>query len=201
MRKFMLILSALMCVAILLVQAPAQPPGSKDKAKDFSNSTIVTAIMEFDKDKTGRVTKEQVTDVRLHRLFDQADVNKKGVVTREQLAALAAKLETEFVPSGGGGPGKDGKGKDGKGKGGKGGPGGFGKGGPPQPGQILPPFLQESLNLTADQKKQLDGLQQEVDAKLGKILTIEQKNQLKEMRERGPGGPQGKGGPGKGPGG
>src|SRR6266498_1243311 len=66
-----------------------------------------------------------------------------------------------------------------------GGPGGF-----PQPGQVLPGFLQERLNLTAEQKKQLDELQKEVDAKLAKILTTEQKKTLQETRDRfnGPGG-------------
>src|SRR5262245_51841320 len=38
-----------------------------------------------------------------------------------------------------------------------GGPGGFG--GPPQPGQILPAFLRDTLTLTDDQKKDLDELQ------------------------------------------
>jgi hypothetical protein len=73
----------------------------------------------------------------------------------------------------------------------------------PQPGQILPPFLREQLNLTADQQKQLDELQKEVDAKLSKILTDEQKAQIKEMAERGPGrgGPGGPGGDRGGPGG
>ena len=58
----------------------------------------------------------------------------------------------------------------------------------PRPGQILPPFVQEMLQLTATQKTQLDALQKDVDTKLGKILTDEQKQQLKEFQERGPGG-------------
>jgi Spy/CpxP family protein refolding chaperone len=46
------------------------------------------------------------------------------------------------------------------------------------------------LNLTAEQRKQLDELQKDVDTKLGKILTAEQKKQLEEMRPGiGPGGP------------
>jgi hypothetical protein len=171
-----------------------------------------------------------VTDERLHRLFDMADTNKDGVVTKEELMALAAKLEAEvgeggrrggpaFGGPGGRGPGGPGGfgGPDGpgdRGPGGPGGPGGRGPGGfggPPQPGQVLPPFLQERLNLTDAQKKQLEELQKEVDGKLAKILTDEQKKQLKEMREGfgrggrgGPGGrgPGGPGGPGgRGPGG
>lgn len=83
----------------------------------------------------------------------------------------------------------------GGGRGGPGGPGGFGGpgrggrggfGGPPQPGQILPTFLQERLNLTAEQKKQLEELQKTTDGKLAKILTDEQQKQLKE-RPEGPG--------------
>jgi hypothetical protein len=64
-----------------------------------------------------------------------------------------------------------------------GGPGGFGGPfSPPQPGQILPQFLQDVLSMSADQKKQLEQLQKEVDARLAKILTPEQNKQLQEMR-------------------
>jgi hypothetical protein len=67
----------------------------------------------------------------------------------------------------------------------------------PQPGQILPRFLQEQLKLTADQKKDVEKLQKDADAKLEKILTEEQNKMLKEMRQRfgrpgaGPGVPPG----------
>ena len=85
------------------------------------------------------------------------------------------------------------------GPGGPGGPGG-GRFGPPMPGQVLPVFLQEQLNLTDEQKKKIESLQKEVDSQLAKILTDEQKKQMQEMRDRGPGGPGGRFGPG-GPGG
>jgi outer membrane protein assembly factor BamB len=71
---------------------------------------------------------------------------------------------------------------------------GFGRGGPggfrgfPQPGQILPPSLQESLKLTDEQKKQREELQKQVDARLDKILTAEQNKQFKEIRDRFSGG-------------
>jgi hypothetical protein len=66
----------------------------------------------------------------------------------------------------------------------------------PRPGDLLPPFLQDTLGLTAEQKKQLEQLQKEADEKLATILTADQNKQLKEMRERGPGmfGPMGGGG-------
>ena len=74
--------------------------------------------------------------------------------------------------------------------------------GPPRPGEILPPMLQDRLELTSEQKAQLAALQKEVDGKLETILNDDQKAQLKTMRERGPGrfGPPG-GGRGPGPGG
>jgi Spy/CpxP family protein refolding chaperone len=65
---------------------------------------------------------------------------------------------------------------------------------------VLPQFVVESLNLTADQKKQLEALQKDVDARLAKILTAEQKKQLEEMGP-GRGGPGGRGPGGRGPGG
>jgi hypothetical protein len=261
MRKVIRLLPAVVCVVALLSQATAQPPAGKatqepgkEKAKDFSNSSIVTRMMAFDKNKDGKLTKDEVTDIRLHRLFDQADANKDGVVTKEELMALAAQREAEIGQGGGRGPGGPGGfggpggrgpgGPGGRGPGGPGGPGGArgrgpggpdapggargrdpagpggrepggpgapggrgpggpgGFGGPPQPGQVLPPFLQARLNLTAQQKTQLDELQKEVDSKLGKILTDEQKNQLKEMRQGfGPGGPGGRGPDGVPPGG
>jgi hypothetical protein len=203
MRKLKRIVVVIACAMALVLPAAAQPPGakpadgpSKDKAKDFSKSSIVTRMMAFDKNKDGQLTRDEVTDERLLRLFDMADTNKDGVVTKEELMALAAKLEAAIGDERGG-PGGFGPGGPGGrgGPGGPGGPGGFGPGGPPQPGQVLPPFLQEQLKLTAEQKKQLADLQKEVDDKLGKILTDDQKKQLKEMRGgfgpggRGPGGP------------
>jgi hypothetical protein len=89
-----------------------------------------------------------------------------------------------------------------KGGGGKGGgPGGFQPFMPPQPGEILPAFLQDALKLTDEQKKQLADAQKDVDAKLSKILTADQKKTLENMRPgKGGFGPPG-GGPGGFPGG
>lgn len=90
-------------------------------------------------------------------------------------------------------PGQRPEGRPGaEGRGGPGGPGGFARGGMMQPGQILPPFLVEQLKLSEDQKKDLAKLQKETDEKLDKLLTDDQRKQLKEMRERGPGGDRGR---------
>jgi hypothetical protein len=181
----------------LLTFAAAQQP--KDgKAPPPASKDLVARMMAFDKNKDGKLSKDEITDRRLLRLFDRADADKDGVVTKEELTALAAHMAEDDTAGGGrrGGFGPPGGPPGGPGgpPGGRG-PGGFGP--PPPPGQILPPFLRDRLKLTAEQKKQVDDLQKEVEGKLGKILTAEQKKQLKDMREGfgrgGPGGPRGRG--------
>jgi hypothetical protein len=196
----LLVIVMLSAAALVSAQQGDKKKGDKaDKADKSGADAFVAKLMAFNKKKDGKLTKEELTDERLHRLFDRADANKDGVVTKEELVAL---YEKEFAQ--GGGPGKGGPDKGGKGKG----KGGFdkgwpqdrgGRGGPPQPGQVLPEFLQDELEMTDAQKKDLAALQKEVDAKLDKILTKKQKEQLKELRERGPGGPGDRGGPDRGP--
>jgi hypothetical protein len=210
MLQFVRALLALVCAVGMIAPLAAQPPGGRPpegrgQAKDPSASSLVTRMMAFDKNGDGKLTKDEITDPRLLRLFEQADTNGDGVVTREELVALAAKLEGQGGQRDerGGARGADdrrgpdgppgGRGPEGRGPGG---PGGFG--GPPQPGLVLPPPVQDRLNLTADQKKQLEALQKEVDGKLAKILTDAQMKQLKEMQQAGPGG---RGAGGRGPGG
>ncbi len=94
------------------------------------------------------------------------------------------------------------------------GPGGFAA--LPLPGQLISASTLKSLKPTAEQKKQLDDLQTEVDGILDKLLNTDQKKDFKEAREGfarggpfgfgppgGPGGPPpgGPGGPPGGPGG
>ena len=184
----------------------AQPPGGGQPGggRGTSTANLVERMMAFDIDKDDQLTKSEVTDARLKRLFDQADADKNGIVTRSELNALMvrerASARGKTAAGGmrrgfGGGPGGFGGGP-GRGPGGfGGGPGGFG--GPPRPGQILPPMLRQRLELTPAQERQIDALQKDVDAKLAQILNAEQKQQLKEMSERGPGGPGGRPGFGR----
>ena len=176
--------------------AVAQRPGGQDAPpRQSDGDDLVPRMMAFDKDGDGKLIKAEVTDARLQRLFDRADVNKDGTVTKEELTALAAKEE---VVNRGGGPG--GFGPPGGGRGGFGPPGG-GPGGPMmapiRPGDVLPGMFQQRLRLSAEQKSQVEDLQKDVDARLAKILTSEQNAQLKELRSRGPGGfgPPGRGRP------
>ncbi|MFM8271359.1 MAG: hypothetical protein ACKODX_03400 [Gemmata sp.] len=118
-------------------------------------------------------------------------------------SVLATVSFTSAQQPGGKGAEQPGKGGPPGGKGGFGGPGGGfgGKGGfgmPAAPGTVLPPAVREQLKLTDAQKKDLDAIQKDVDAKLEKLLTDEQKKTLKELKDRGARGPGGFGGPGGG---
>src|SRR5271157_133276 len=174
MRKFTALFLAggcLIAASFVLAQNPATADG------------LVARMMVFDKNGDGKLTKSEVTDERLHRLFDRADADKDGSVTKAELTTLEARESASF----------------------RGGPGGFGPSGgpggpmmaPPRPGEILPSFLQLALDLTPEQKAQLDELQKDVDSRLAKILTDAQKKTLDQMRRRGPGGPGGFGPPGR----
>lgn len=76
-----------------------------------------------------------------------------------------------------------------------GGPGGRQGGtrqGRPKPGEVLPSFVRDWLNLTDEQIKQLDSLQKTVDERLFEILSDQQRKQLENA------GPPGGGRPGQG---
>jgi len=80
-----------------------------------------------------------------------------------------------------------------------GGPGG--PGGPDGGFHLIPRFVTEKMNLTADQLQQIAELEKETKAELDKILTPEQRNILEEARPPLPGGQGGRpggGGPGSG---
>ena len=116
-------------VAFLAAQSDGKDKKKGDRpAKSGGADEFVAKLMAFNKKKDGKLTKEELTDERLHRLFDRADANKDGVVTREELEALFAK---ESLP-GGGGPGDGGPGGP-KGKGDKGEKKGKKKDFPPPP--------------------------------------------------------------------
>lgn len=197
------LLSAFLLAGAAMAEQPADAPIIKP-APVFSaeSEAFVKKMMAFDKNNDGKLTKEEITDERLQRVFDRADTNKDGVVTKEELMALASQ---EADPANAGGEGSRGEGREGRGgfgserREGREGGEGMRRGGMVrgQPGQIMPPFMQENLKLTNDQKKQFADLQKEVDTKVEGLLTEEQKTQLKALRARMQGGPGGPGGPGQ----
>jgi Arylsulfotransferase (ASST) len=74
-------------------------------------------------------------------------------------------------------------------------PGGPGPGDPQQPGKILSPTQQDTLKLSEAQKRRLEEIQKEIDARLETLLTEDQKKQLQVLQRRPAGGGPGGGGP------
>ena len=144
------------------------PPGQGGPPGQHGNGGgpegMLQQIMSLDANGDGALTPAEVTD--------------NGGITREEL--MGAIRNQGGGPQGGGGPGGGGQGGGGQGGGGQGGggQGGGGHGGPPRPGEILPDFVQNQLQLTDAQRQQLATLQAQVDAQLAQILTAQQIQQL-----------------------
>ncbi|WP_010585707.1 EF-hand domain-containing protein [Schlesneria paludicola] len=167
-------------VSVVVAQPPGRPDGGpRGDGPPPDAAAVIDRMMTFDANQDGQLTKAEITDARLMGLFDRADENHDGIVTREELTTLHGKES----PAGRGGPGR-------------GGPGGPGMGGPPIIGEVMPRPVREMLKLSNGQQKKLDALQKLVDSRLEQILNDEQKQQLHQMRDRGPGGRGGPGGPG-----
>ena len=154
---------------------PKGPPGQgghQDRGGPGDNGEgPLEQLMALDTNGDGALTPAEVTDPRLQQMLKQADTNANGAVTRAELMSTLNNNQA-------------GKNQGGQPRGGPGGPGG-----PPRPGEILPGFIQEQLQLTDTQRQQLNALQMQVDAQLAQILTAQQLQQLAS----GPQGPVGGG--------
>src|SRR2546428_6633646 len=89
-------------------QSPKDQPSGTPKGGPTNASAvdaIVARMMAFDKNKDGKLTRDEITDERLLRLFERADADKNGVVTKEELTALATQLAAQVAAARGRGPG------------------------------------------------------------------------------------------------
>jgi Spy/CpxP family protein refolding chaperone len=179
---------------------PPSGPGGPPQASRETADQFVARMMAFDKNEDGKLSKEELSEKRLHRLFDRADADHDGIASKQEPTELATKelANDREGPGGFGPPGGGPFGPPGGGPPGFGPPGGEGRGGPmmgpPRPGDVLPPVVRDRLELSDEQVMQLDELQLDVDARLAKILTGDQKKIIQQMRER-RGGPPQPGGP------
>lgn len=186
LRTLLIMGGVLACAAAALIAQPPGPPRGDNPTGGVDRA--IERLMAFDANKDGQLTREELHDERLTALFERVDANKDGSATKEELTAQLTKDAADLGTNRGGGPGGPPPGGPGPGGPGFGGPGGFA---PAAPGTILPPFLQDELRLSEEQKKQLSELQKEVDTKLAQILNREQRQRLSEMGNRGPRGPGG----------
>lgn len=187
--RMKLFLTTMLCACCVQL-AVAQPPnggGRGGRGGPMNPRAMVERLMSMDANGDGQLSKDEVaSDKRLANMFSKADANSDGVLTKDELTTFFTK---EAASGGRGGPGQDGMGPGGPGgfgppPGGFGGSGGMGggPGGGPQFGVVLPDFMQDQLGLSDSQKKQLAKLQADVTSRLNKILTDEQREQLKSHR-------------------
>ena len=108
----------------LMTTLSAQPPGPPNRDRGGGGqpadpTSYIARLMSFDKNQDGQLSKDEITDSRLVALFERADANADGIVTKEE---LTADFNQEIAKLGAEGQG--------------GGPGGGGglRGGPPGPG-------------------------------------------------------------------
>lgn len=170
-------LLALTLSAINLVAEQPRGPARYDSSLD----AFIARMMAFDANHDGKLTRSEITDERLLELFDRADSNHDGIVTRAELKALYTAESGRFMGDHGPAPGRGGPPHDDH--------GGMGRGGPPsrqRPGEVLSETAQRMLNLTPEQKAGLAEIQRDVDARLDRLLTADQKSQLKHLDGHGP---------------
>ena len=88
------------------VERRPPPPPRGGGARGVSVDLLVDHVMSFDKNKDGKVTKEELPD-RLHYLIEMGDTNKDGALTREELKAVATKINQASGQRGSGDLGDD----------------------------------------------------------------------------------------------
>jgi Spy/CpxP family protein refolding chaperone len=67
------------------------PPPPRNARRGVSVKLLVDHVMSFDKNKDGKVTRDELPD-RLHYLFEKSSGGKDGGLTRQQVEEVAAKL-------------------------------------------------------------------------------------------------------------
>jgi predicted Rdx family selenoprotein len=99
--------SALLAVLLLAGAAAAQPPDPKPgppreivRSAPVRVEDVVERIMAFDKNKDGKVTRDELPE-RMHHLVALGDTNKDGGLDRDEIEKLATALAS--APGGPGG--------------------------------------------------------------------------------------------------
>jgi Spy/CpxP family protein refolding chaperone len=75
------------------------PPLPRNARRGVSVELLVDHVMSFDKNKDGKVTRDELPD-RLHYLFDKSLGEKDGGLTRQQVEEVAAKMNQNSPDSG-----------------------------------------------------------------------------------------------------
>jgi hypothetical protein len=142
---------------------------------------IVERIMSFDKNKDGKITKDELPE-RMQGLIAKGDTNKDGALDKEEIKKLAIDLARDgnfrqFDYRGGGrGPGEFGRG----GRGGFG--GGFPPAGPPIPGANFQRAVDE-LKLDGTKKEKADAAVKALQDNVKKVSALARADLLLKMKD------------------
>src|SRR5262245_29864192 len=194
MRSIILWLaSALMAALRFCGAGVSQPPETKRGSLPvfpppgrLGVDDIVERIMAFDKNKDGKVTKDELPE-RMQDLIAKGDTNKDGALDKDEIKKLAADLARDggfrgFDDRGGPGRGPGGPGGFGRGPGGRGGPGaGFGPPGPGGPGAALTRAVDE-LNLTGTKKEKAEAAVKAHQENVRKLTDLARSDLLVKMK-------------------
>jgi hypothetical protein len=184
-------------------EGAAGEPGAKKGRKDgfrggrggrgVSVDQVVERLLSFDKDKDGKITKGELPE-RMQDLIAKGDTNKDGALDKDEIKALAAKLQREGFPGGFAGPGGRGRGDGFRGR--PGGPGGFGPPGGGLERTLGDLKLSDKKKETAEAavkayrenvRKLTDLARADLLLKMKDVLSDEEFKKFKEAAERRPG--------------
>src|SRR5262245_51406085 len=90
------LMAALFFVGAVGAQTSEQKEGPRRAARQparVSVDEIVERIMAFDKNKDGKVTRDELPE-RMHHLIAEGDTNKDGALDRDEIRKLATTLAT-----------------------------------------------------------------------------------------------------------
>jgi Spy/CpxP family protein refolding chaperone len=141
---------------------PPPPGGPGGLGRGVSVEEVIDRIMSFDKNKDGKVTKDELPE-RLYYLLEMGDTNKDGALDKEEVKKLADRLQRDNPPRGPGAPpppGRDGP-------------------PPPPPGPGGPERVLEELRLSDKQKDQAHKILEAHHEEMRKLRD----KLLKEMKE------------------
>jgi hypothetical protein len=94
------LLAGLVLAAASTAQSPEESPKGTARAAPIRVDDIVERIMAFDKNKDGKVTKDELPE-RMHHLIELGDTNTDGALDQVEIRKLAIKLAA--TPEGFGG--------------------------------------------------------------------------------------------------
>jgi hypothetical protein len=171
--------SGLTAALVLAGAAVAQPPDPKQgpppglvQPARISVEDIVERIMAFDKNKDGKVTKDELPE-RMHDLIARGDTNKDGALDREEIKKLAT-APGGFRTRGGFGFGIEGPGP--------GAPGLFGPG-PRVPGPAGIEGVVDDLKLSGKKKDQALAAVKAHQENVRKLMDQSRAELLQKMKE------------------